>query len=456
MNARRTAVRLTFAGVDISTDINKHLLSLTYTDNEEDKTDDLQLSLDDREGVWLGNWLNTPGASKGVEISAVIVQKNWESNGKDRVLDCGVFEIDTVDGSGPPAKATIKAGSIPYKSTVRTQKKTKAWENYTLSSIAKEIAGKNGLTCMFESAFDPLYTRKEQIQESDITFLQRLCKAAGISLKVTAKIIVLFDAAAYEQKDAVRVIKRGTADVSSWSFSTSLHDASYSKCHVSYTDPTTGKTIEYTYTPRNADKGRSSSGSERKGFYQRGSPATGNEAPAAEEQGRIQGIVQTDRGRAACGGNHGSGIGLRCVRREIHHRNGDAFRVKERLQNRFDATPGIGGVLMADLSVLKNIVRTGRVSSVNAGNRTARVTFEDKGQSPLVSGELKVIKNPPFIPAKGAAQRTESESGGSGEAAFAAHSHAVKIAPWLPSPGDYVLCLYIPTDDGDGFVIGGI
>ena len=74
---------------------------------------------------------------------------------------------------------------------------------------------------------------------------------------------------------------------------------------------------------------------------------------------------------------------------------------------------------MADLSVLKNIVRTGRVSSVNAGNRTARVTFEDKGQSPLVSGELKVIKNPPFIPAKGAAQRTESESGGSGEAAFA-------------------------------------
>ena len=62
----------------------------------------------------------------------------------------------------------------------------------------------------------------------------------------------------------------------------------------------------------------------------------------------------------------------------------------------------------------------------------------------------------PFIPAKGAAQRTESESGGSGEAAFADHSHAVTIAPWLPSPGDYVLCLYIPTDDGDGFVIGGI
>lgn len=254
MNARRTVIRLTFEGVDISADINRNLLSMAYTDNEEDKTDDLQLSLDDAEGVWLGNWLNTPSASKGAEISAVIVQKNWESDGKDRVLDCGVFEIDTVDGSGPPAKATIKAGSIPYSSTIRTQKKTKAWENYTLSGIANEIAGTNGLTCMFESASNPFYPRKEQMQESDITFLQRLCKAAGISLKVTAKIIVLFDAADYEQKDAVRTIQRGGADVGNWSFSTSLHDASYSKCHVSYTDPNTGTTIEYTYTPRDADE----------------------------------------------------------------------------------------------------------------------------------------------------------------------------------------------------------
>lgn len=179
MNARRTAVRLTFAGVDISTDINKHLLSLTYTDNEEDKTDDLQLSLDDREGVWLGNWLNTPGASKGVEISAVIVQKNWEPTGKTVCLTVAFWKSTPWTGGGPAPKVTIKAGSIPYKSTVRTQKKTKAWENYTLSSIAKEIAGKNGLTCMFESAFDPLYTRKEQIQESDITFLQRALQGRG-------------------------------------------------------------------------------------------------------------------------------------------------------------------------------------------------------------------------------------------------------------------------------------
>lgn len=110
---------------------------------------------------------------------------------------------------------------------------------------------------------------------------------------------------------------------------------------------------------------------------------------------------------------------------------------------------------MSELSVLKNIVRTGWVSSVNAAERTARVTFKDKGEKPVVSGNLKVLKNPPFIPAGKVPQRTETESGGSGDAAFAAHSHAVVITPWLPSPGDFVLCIYIPTDDGDGFVIGG-
>ena len=86
MNARRTVVRLTFDGVDISADINRYLQSLSYTDNEQDETDDLQLTLDDREGVWLGNWLNTPAASKGAELAAVIVQKNWNSDGKDLSL----------------------------------------------------------------------------------------------------------------------------------------------------------------------------------------------------------------------------------------------------------------------------------------------------------------------------------------------------------------------------------
>ena len=350
--ARRTEIAVKIDGVDISADMNKYLLQMTYTDHEEDKTDDLQISLDDREGIWLTDWLSggasesgasaapapasggglkvgdiidfsggnhyvsstattptggkrtagkatltiiakgaphpyhlvgttsnvygwvdeaqvqggaaeenaeetngTGGGAKGATISAVIIQRNWESDGKDRILDCGTFEIDSLDGSGPPAQVSIKATSLPYSSAVRTATQTKAWENIKLSAIAGEIAKKHGMKCMFESSFDPLYTRREQVQLSDIVFLQGLCKDAGISLKVSGSIIVLFDEADYEGKAAVREIKRGMADVLSYRFGTTTNDTKYSKCHVSYSDPQAGKTIEYTYTPRNADKG---------------------------------------------------------------------------------------------------------------------------------------------------------------------------------------------------------
>lgn len=341
--ARRTEIVVEVDGVDVSADMNRYLLSMTYTDHEDSKTDDLRIELDDREGVWLQDWLNkqpetnspslpqnddnrkvgdeviangrpkyssygdgTPGklltdykgkitylnlksgvpypihvdakgwfaesevtkaeaaqeqengtdnsGAKGAELHAVIIQKNWESDGEDRVLDCGIFEIDALDSSGPPARVSIKGTSLPHSSTVRTEKKTKAWEKIKLSAIANEIASKNGMKCMYESSYDPLYDRREQVQVSDIVFLQGLCEDAGISIKVTAKIIVLFDAADYEQKETVREIKKGTTDVKTYRFSSKTGDTKYARCHVSYTDPLTKKTIEYTYTPRDADK----------------------------------------------------------------------------------------------------------------------------------------------------------------------------------------------------------
>jgi len=49
--ARRTDVEINFDGTDITSSIRPYLLSVTYTDNEEDEADDLQIRLQDREGV---------------------------------------------------------------------------------------------------------------------------------------------------------------------------------------------------------------------------------------------------------------------------------------------------------------------------------------------------------------------------------------------------------------------
>lgn len=253
--ARRTELALYFKGVNISGDLTPYLQDMSYTDNEEEKTDDISLTIDDREGVWMNNWLNTKNedktqrAFKGTEIHPVIVQKNLFTDGKDRVHDCGTFEIDSVDYSGPPAKITIKATSIPYTSTLRQTKKNKVWENCTIEYIGKTIAETDGFGFMYLSTAKTKYARKEQVDRSDIEFLQSLCTSAGISLKVTSKMIVMFDAAEYEAKDPVKTIKAGRGNIINYKFNSKTANADYYACTVSYTD-TNGNEIEGTYTAK--------------------------------------------------------------------------------------------------------------------------------------------------------------------------------------------------------------
>lgn len=330
-DARRTDVEVIFDGADITGSIRPYLKSLTYVDNEEDETDEIQIQVHDRDGVWMEEWLNEaidaasstsagsggnlavgdmvqftgswhyigstsnagysarPGPAKitlhnpgslhpwhlihtdstsnvygwvnesdiqklggdsikkdvayGFRISAVIVRENWTGNGRAKVLRCGEFELDSVTASGPPATITIKGTSLPFSAQIRQTKKSKAWENYHLSGIAKEMAAANGMVCMYEAEDDPFYSRTEQVKTSDIRFLETLCHKAGISLKATDRILVLFDQAAYESKSPVFTIRRGGGAYTKYKLDVGMADTQYSSCRVSYVGPD-GKRIE--------------------------------------------------------------------------------------------------------------------------------------------------------------------------------------------------------------------
>lgn len=330
--ARRAKAQVAFDGADITGAMEKYLLSLTYTDSEEDEADDLQIKLQDREGLWLEKWIGAalegssetigdsvnrggavytvtaksglcvrtgPGkkykrltalpcgtavtvtgwengwgmtdyngtaayvyggflreggkvggsagtAYSAMSIEASILALNWTGDGKDALLDCGEFELDSIRRQEPPSTVTFKGTSLPYSSTIRQTKKTRVWESYRLSQIAGQIGAEHGMTCMFESAYDPLYERVEQYKDSDIAFLSTLCHNAGISLKATRRILVLFDQAAYESKSAVFTIRRTrrnrTYIKSDLAIGTA--DTKYESCRVRYADPLTGRCIE--------------------------------------------------------------------------------------------------------------------------------------------------------------------------------------------------------------------
>jgi len=155
-----------------------------------------------------------------------------------------------------------------------------------------------------------------------------------------------------------------------------------------------------------------------------------------------------------------------------------------------------------DLTILKNIVRIGKVSSVDIKKNTARVIFEDKND--LISGELKVVRNQPFVTVENyvdgekwdceahyaTIDRKVDEVGSlsykedipekihlkkqidynkeypipetppqctyTGKIEDKIHEQVIKVYPWLPYIGQFVLCIYLPNGESDGFVIGGI
>lgn len=251
--ARRTAVEITFDGADITKDIKPYLLSVTYTDNEEDAADDLQIRIQDRDAVWQQSWLEKviQAAAGKLKFSAVIRPEGW---GSDAVLPTGDFELDSIEPTGPPAEIAIKGTALPFSTPVRQTKKSKAWESYSLSGIANEIAGNAGMACMYEASNDPFYRRVEQVKTSDIDHLSRLCHNAGISLKITDNMLVLFDQKDYEGKGPVITIKRGKAGkYIKYKLGTGAADTQYGSCRVSYTDPGSGQCIEGTYTASGED-----------------------------------------------------------------------------------------------------------------------------------------------------------------------------------------------------------
>lgn len=76
--------------------------------------------------------------------------------------------------------------------------------------------------------------------------------------------------------------------------------------------------------------------------------------------------------------------------------------------------------------MLKNVIRVGKVSSIQPEKCTARVAFEDRGGT--VSPELPIL-------VRGSLQNRDY---------------------WMPDPNEHVVCLFLPSGNAQGFIIGSI
>lgn len=103
---------------------------------------------------------------------------------------------------------------------------------------------------------------------------------------------------------------------------------------------------------------------------------------------------------------------------------------------------------------LSQLVRVGVVTSVDKPGRKCRCKFPDLGYT---SAELIVLNTTPVTPDYDVPQRTEYEGpAGTYPMQYERHKHDVKLKQWMPNVGDSVLTLYLPVENGAGFVLGGI
>lgn len=251
MKARYAAVNCLYNGKDISADLAAFMKSFSVREVLSGEADSAEITLEDREELWQGDWMPDRGALLDVKMSV----GNWEAPGDFRTLPLGKFEVDEITNTGPPNEAKIRLVSIPNASNLRSVEKTRAWEKTKLSRIIKDIADGAEMESYYDAEEDPIQERAEQSEETDLSFLQKLCKDAGLALKITDKKIVVFDISKYEQADPVMQITKGQQSVLSFECRTTIHDI-YKACHVKYKHAQQDEMIDYTFTDPKRKEGQ--------------------------------------------------------------------------------------------------------------------------------------------------------------------------------------------------------
>ena len=155
---------------DISEDVSKYFLSLSWSDNMSGRVDDVTLTLEDRGHLWSSSWFPTQGST----LSFVVHTYNWKNlSDGEKTLDLGNYEIDEIEITGMPSTVQIKAVSVAADNTLRGVKRNRTWEEISIKKCATDICDDNAVKLFWDCASDPNLDHIEQSDQSDLDFLQK-------------------------------------------------------------------------------------------------------------------------------------------------------------------------------------------------------------------------------------------------------------------------------------------
>ncbi|EHF0280677.1 phage late control D family protein [Salmonella enterica] len=166
LNSKSPAFSITIEGKDVTTVMDTRLMSLTLTDNRGFEADQLDLELDDADGL-----IALPRRGAVIQLAL-----GWKGQ---PLFPKGAFTVDEIEHSGAPDRLTIRARSADFRETLNTRRE-KSWHQTTVGEVVKEIAARHNLkVALGKDLTDKALDHMDQTNESDANFLMKLARQYG-------------------------------------------------------------------------------------------------------------------------------------------------------------------------------------------------------------------------------------------------------------------------------------
>lgn len=199
----------------------------SYTDPASGESDTISITLTNVDLRWANKWM----PKKGDKLTARIIEKSWGKAGKKKSFYCGKFCLDDLSYSGPELTCTIGGVSVPDGNAFRSTTRSKTWKKVTLKEMAAEIARKYHLKLQYTGGTIKLGTI-EQSNETDSSFLTKVCQDYGMAVKVYNGKIVIYDKGLFESRKPAATLKK--EDLQEWSYNSTL-TGTYTGARIKYT-----------------------------------------------------------------------------------------------------------------------------------------------------------------------------------------------------------------------------
>lgn len=232
---RQASVSVTYQKAKKIGGTNKHPVAVmseynegfSYTDSASGESDTISITLTNIDLRWANKWM----PKKGDKLTATIIEKSWDKAGQKKSFYCGKFCLDDLNYSGPELTCTIGGVSVPEGNAFRSTGRSKIWKKVTLKEISAEIAKRYHFELQYTGETIKLGTI-EQNNESDSSFLAKVCQDYGMAIKIYNGKIVLYDKGSFEARKPVATLKK--SDLQEWNYNATLV-GTYTGATIKYT-----------------------------------------------------------------------------------------------------------------------------------------------------------------------------------------------------------------------------